>query len=71
MEVYRLRQGQGRLEIHHEISPLENPALAHEGGICERFASIVISIYMDGRFRIRKCWRGKSLYDFRTTRTSR
>ena len=36
-------------------------------GICVRYASIVISIYMDGRFRIRKCWRGKSLYDFRTT----
>ncbi len=37
-------------------------------GISEPFASIVISICMDGRPRIRKCWRGKSLYVLRTTR---
>ena len=36
-------------------------------GICERFASTVISICMDGRPRIRKSWRGKSLYVLRTT----
>ena len=40
------------------------PLSLTRGGICERFASTVISIYMDGRFRIRKSWLGKSLYDF-------
>ena len=40
-------------------------------GTCERFASIVISICMDERFPIRKCLSGRSLYDFRTTKTSR
>ena len=51
--------------------PYRVPLSLTRGGICERFASIVISIYMDGRFRIRKCWHGKSLYDLRTTKTSR
>ncbi len=51
--------------------PWRIPLSLTREGISERFASIVISIYMDGRFRIRKCWRGRSLYDFRTTKTSR
>ena len=40
-------------------------------GICERYASIVISICINGKRWIRKCWRGRSLYDLRTTKTSR
>ena len=51
--------------------PYRVPLSLTRGGICERFASIVISICMDGRLRIRKSWLGKSLYDFRTTKTSR
>ena len=31
LEVYRLRQGR-EAEVHHEISPLESPERAHEGG---------------------------------------
>ena len=48
--------------------PWRVPLSLMRGETCERFASIVISICMDERFPIRKCWRGKSLYDFRTTR---
>ena len=51
--------------------PYRVPRSLTREGISEPFASIVISICMDGRLRIRKCWRGKSLYDFRTTKTSR
>ena len=47
--------------------PWRVPLSLTRGGICERFASIVISICMDERFPIRKCWRGKSLYVLRTT----
>ena len=51
--------------------PWRVPLSLTREGICERFASIVISICMDGRFPIRKYWRGKSLYVLRTTKTSR
>ena len=51
--------------------PWRVPRGLTRGGICERFASIVISICMDEKLRIRKCLSGRSLYVLRTTKTSR
>ena len=47
--------------------PWRVPRGLTRGGICERFALIVISICMDERLPIRKSWRGRSLYVLRTT----
>ena len=63
--------GQGDLRSIMRSPPWRIPLSLMRGETCERFVSTVISICMDGRLRIRKCLSGRSLYVFRTTKTSR